>query len=177
MSMNKGKPAEKNDYENVQNEIEDKLVDVNRTVKVVKGGRIFSFTATVVAGDGKERVGMGRGKSREVPVAIKKASEAARRNMRKIELRNGTLQHPVKVRFGATNIWMKPASEGTGIIAGSAMRAVFEVLGVRNVLTKVIGAPNPVNVVQATIKGLTGMMTPEKVASKRGKSIKDILQD
>ena len=146
-----------------------------RTAKVVKGGRIFGFSVTVVVGDGKGKVGFGHGKAREVPIAIQKATENARRNMVKIPLHNATIQHEIIGRHGAAKVWMKPASEGTGIIAGSAMRAVFEVMGVENILSKCIGSTNPANVVRATLNGLTSMMTPQGVAAKRGKTIKQIL--
>jgi len=155
--------------------LQEKLVDVNRTSNVTKGGRTFGFAATVVVGDGNGRVGFGRGKAREVPTAIRKANENARRNMYHIQLKNHTLQHPIVSRFGATKVWMKPASEGTGIIAGGAMRAVFEVMGVENVLTKVIGSTNPVNVIRATLKGLSNMASPEAVAWKRGKTVAEIM--
>lgn len=164
------------DKETTSDGMLDKLLDVTRTSKVVKGGRIFSFNARVVVGDGKGKIGFGQGKAREVPVAIQKAMEQARRNMHRIELKDGTLFHPVVSRFGATRVWMKPASEGTGIIAGSAMRAIFEVMGVKNILTKIIGSANPVNVVRATIKGLHSMMSPEFVAEKRGKTLKEIVE-
>lgn len=152
----------------------EKLVAVNRTAKVVKGGRVFRFSAIVVAGDGEGKIGFGRGKATEVPIAIQKATEAARRNMVQIHLKGDTLYHKIISRHGASKVLMLPASEGTGIIAGSAMRAIFEVLGVKNVLTKIIGSSNPVNVVRATIKGLTSMATPEAVAAKRGKTIEEL---
>ena len=135
------------------------------------------FSALVVTGDGEGRVGYGRGKALEVPVAIQKASEAARRNMVQINLKGNTLQHPIKARHGASKVIMLPASEGTGVIAGNAMRAVFEVMGVENVLAKCIGSTNPINVVQATIKGLMDMSNPEAVAAKRGKTVEEILED
>lgn len=153
----------------------EKLVAVNRTAKVVKGGRIFGFTAVVVVGDGKGRIGFGRGKSREVPAAIQKAMEAARRNMRDIWLNGDTLWYEIRSYHGASKVFMKPASEGTGIIAGGGMRAVFEVLGVRNVLAKCIGSSNPVNVVRATIKGLLQMTSPEMIAEKRGKTVAQLM--
>ena len=127
-----------------------------------------------VVGDGEGKVGFGRGKAREVPVAIQKAMEAARRNMVTVEITSGTLQYPVKASHGASKIYMQPASEGTGVIAGGAMRAVLEVAGVTNVLAKCYGSTNPVNVVRATIKGLSDMRSPEQVADKRGKSIEEI---
>lgn len=149
----------------------EKLVAVNRTAKVVKGGRVFGFTATVVVGDGKGRIGYGRGKAREVPPAIQKALEQARRDMTRVALNNGTLHYAVTANHGASKIFMQPATEGTGIIAGGAMRAVFEVLGVHNVLAKCCGSTNPMNVVLATIKGLKQMATPEAIAEKRGRPI------
>jgi small subunit ribosomal protein S5 len=155
--------------------LQEKLVNVNRVAKVVKGGRIFSFTALTVVGDGSGRVGFGRGKAREVPAAIQKAMENARRNMVSVELKGNTLQYPVTARHAGAKVFMQPASEGTGIIAGGAMRAVFEMLGVHNVLAKCIGSTNPVNVVRATLKALTSMSSPEQVAAKRGKSVDEIL--
>lgn len=156
--------------------IVEKLVEVRRTSKTVKGGRQMGFSALVVAGDGEGKVGYGRGKAREVPAAIQKATENARRNMVQIPLKGTTLQHPVRARHGASKVMMLPASEGTGVIAGNAMRAVFEVMGVENVLAKTLGSTTPVNVVRATIRGLREMMTPESVAAKRGKSVKEILE-
>ncbi len=152
----------------------EKLVDVNRVAKVVKGGRQFGFTALTVVGDGKGRVGMGRGKAREVPVAIQKAMESARKNMIGVPLKGNTLHYAVTARHGAAKVHMVPASEGTGIIAGGAMRAVFEVLGVQNVLAKSMGAANPINVVRATIEGLAGIRSPEDIAAKRGKTVEEI---
>ena len=154
--------------------MQEKLVQVNRVAKVVKGGRLFGFTALTVVGDGKGKVGYGRGKAREVPVAIQKAMEDARRNMVTVELAQGTLQYPVKARHGASKIYMQPASEGTGVIAGGAMRAVLEVAGVHNVLAKCYGSTNPVNVVRATFKGLQNMMSPDSVAARRGKTAEEI---
>ncbi|MCG8314650.1 MAG: 30S ribosomal protein S5 [Pseudomonadales bacterium] len=155
--------------------LQEKLVQVNRVAKVVKGGRIFGFTALTVVGDGNGKVGFGRGKAREVPAAIQKALESARRNMVNVELDGSTLQHPIKARHGASKVYMQPASDGTGIIAGGAMRAVFEVAGVQNVLAKCYGSTNPVNVVRATVNGLAAMHSPEDVAAKRGKTVEDIL--
>ncbi|MDF3055470.1 MAG: ribosomal protein [Gammaproteobacteria bacterium] len=164
------------DVETVNDGIREKLVAVNRNAKVVKGGRIFSFSALVVVGDGQGRLGIGRGKSREVPLAIQKAMEDARRNMIFIDLNGTTLHHLVIGIHGASKVLMKPASEGTGIIAGSAMRAVFEVVGVTDVLAKCIGSSNPINVVRATIKGLQSMASLAAVAEKRGKTIKEIVE-
>ena len=146
----------------------EKLVGVNRVTKVVKGGRIFSFAALVVVGDGKGRVGMGRGKAREVSISIQKATEDAHRNMIKIELCGNTLYYPIMANDGAAKVYMQPASEGTGVIAGGAMRAVFEAVGIHNVLTKCIGTTNKINVVRTTIKGLRQMRSMESIAAKRG---------
>ncbi|TDT36962.1 SSU ribosomal protein S5P [Halospina denitrificans] len=156
-------------------ELQEKLVQVNRVAKVVKGGRLFGFTALTVVGDGNGRVGYGRGKAREVPVAIQKAMEAARKNMVTVPLHEATLQYPVKANHGASRVFMQPASEGTGIIAGGAMRAVLEVAGVHNVLAKCYGSTNPVNVVRATVEGLKAMRSPDEIAAKRGKSVEEIL--
>ena len=152
----------------------EKLVQVNRVAKTVKGGHIFTFTALTVVGDGKGRVGFGRGKSREVPAAIQKAMEAARRNMIQVDLNGTTLQYAIKSAHGASKVYMQPASEGTGIIAGGAMRAVLEVAGVQNVLAKCYGSTNPVNVVHATFKGLKTMQSPESIAAKRGLNVQEI---
>lgn len=153
----------------------EKLIAVNRVAKVVKGGRVFGFGALVVVGDGNGRVGFGTGKSKEVPVAIQKAMENARRNMIGVKLKDGTLQYPLMGRHGAARVHMQPASEGTGIIAGGAMRAIFEVVGVNNVLAKCIGTNNPINVVRATLNGLKHMDDAEYVAAKRGKTVEEIL--
>jgi small subunit ribosomal protein S5 len=155
----------------------EKLVGVNRVSKTVKGGRIFQFSALTVVGDGNGNVGFGTGKAREVPAAISKAMETARRNMRKVSItEDGTLQYPVNARHGAAKVYMQPASDGTGVIAGGAMRAVLEAAGVHNVLAKCIGSNNQINVVRATLRGLTDMGSPEEVAAKRGKSVKEILE-
>ncbi|MCW5196404.1 30S ribosomal protein S5 [Buchnera aphidicola (Pemphigus obesinymphae)] len=156
-------------------DFKEKLITVNRVSKTVKGGRIFSFTALTVVGNGQGKVGFGYGKAREVPAAIQKAMEKARRKMIKIEIVNGTLQHSVKGSYTGANIFMKPASEGTGIIAGGAMRAVLEVSGVHNVLAKTYGSTNPINVVRATMKGLESMRSPEIIAAKRNKSVSDFI--
>jgi len=162
-------------HEQKDGDLQEKLVQVNRVAKVVKGGRIFGFTALTVVGDGNGRVGFGRGKAREVPVAIQKAMDQARRNMVQVELNGDTLQYPVKARHGASKVYMQPASQGTGVIAGGAMRSVLELAGVHNVLAKCYGSTNPVNVVRATIKGLAQMRSPDDVAAKRGKSVDEIL--
>ena len=153
----------------------EKLVAVNRVAKVVKGGRVFSFTALSVVGDGNGKVGFGYGKAKEVPIAIQKSMEKARRDMVNISLKDGTLWHPVKSTHSGSRVYMQPASEGTGIIAGGAMRAVLETVGVNNVLAKSVGSNTPVNLVRATIKGLVAMHNPESIAAKRGKSVDEIL--
>ena len=152
----------------------EQLINVRRVAKVVKGGRIFGVSALTVVGDGKGRVGIGRGKAREVPVAVQKAMDEAHRNMQKISLRKGTLHYPTVGRHGAARVVMRPASDGTGIIAGGTMRAIFEAAGVRNVLAKVIGTTNPINVARATIAGLTAIRSPRHVAIRRGKSLEEI---
>lgn len=155
--------------------LREKLITINRVAKVVKGGRQFGFTALTVVGDGQGSVGFGYGKAREVPLAIQKAMEKARKGMRKAHLNGATLQYAVTANHGASKVFMQPASEGTGIIAGGAMRAVFEVVGVQDVLAKTIGSRNPVNVVRATIKALGLGSGPEHVAAKRGKRVEEIL--
>jgi small subunit ribosomal protein S5 len=155
-------------------ELVEKLVAVNRTAKVVKGGRQFGFTALTVVGDGAGSVGFGFGKAREVPVAISKAMAQARKSMVTVSLKNNTLFYPVKGIHGATRVYMQPASEGTGVIAGGGMRAVLECAGVRNVLAKSYGSRNPINVVRATVKALADIRSPEDIAAKRGKSVEEI---
>jgi small subunit ribosomal protein S5 len=154
--------------------LQEKLVHVNRVAKVVKGGRVFGFTALTVVGDGNGRVGMGYGKAREVPIAIQKAMEKARKNMVTVPLVDGTLQHEMTSRYSGAQVFMKPASDGTGVIAGGAMRAVFEAVGVHNVLAKCIGTNNPINVVRATIEGLANMTDANQVAAKRGLTVEQI---
>jgi len=154
--------------------LQEKLIGINRVAKVVKGGRQFGFAALTVVGDGAGRVGIGRGKAREVPIAVQKAMDDARRNMVRVSLKGGTLHYAVKANHGASEVVMRPASEGTGIIAGGAMRAVFEVAGVRDVLAKCLGSTNPINVVRATLKALQAIRPPSDFATKRGKSVKDI---
>lgn len=164
---------------NVKSEADDglreKMIAVNRVTKVVKGGRIMAFAALTVVGDGDGRVGMGKGKSREVPAAVTKGMEEARRNMVKVSLKNGTLHHAVTGHHGASRVMMLPAAKGTGIIAGGPMRAVFEVLGVTDVVAKSHGSSNPYNLVRATLDALKNSTTPSDVAAKRGKSVEDIL--
>jgi small subunit ribosomal protein S5 len=156
-------------------EFTEKLVAVNRTAKVVKGGRQFGFTALTVVGDQGGRVGFGFGKAREVPVAIQKAMAAARKNLVNVSLKKDTLHYAVRGTHGATRVLMQPASDGTGVIAGGAMRAVLECVGVRNVLAKSYGSRNPINVVRATINALADVRSPENIAAKRGKSVEEIL--
>jgi small subunit ribosomal protein S5 len=164
-----------NKVESQAGDLNEKLIAVNRVSKVVKGGRIFSFTALTVVGDGNGRVGFGYGKAREVPAAIQKAMEKARRNISEIQLKGNTLQHPIKGRHSGSKVYMQPASEGTGIIAGGAMRAVLEVVGVQNVLSKAYGSTNPINVVRATLDALESMNSPEQIAAKRGLSVNELL--
>ena len=153
----------------------EKMVAVNRVTKVVKGGRILGFAALTVVGDGDGGIGMGKGKSREVPVAVQKAMDEARRKMTKVPLKNGTLQHTVIGKHGAASVLMQPAPSGTGIIAGGPMRAVFEVMGVTDIICKCIGSTNPYNVVRATLNGLMAINTPAEIAAKRGKTVEEIL--
>ncbi len=166
---------DRNREEKVDDGMIEKLVAVNRVSKTVKGGRQFTFTALTVVGDGDGKVGFGYGKAREVPVAIQKSMEGARKGMLNVDLNNGTLWHPVKAGHGAARVFMQPASEGTGVIAGGAMRAVLEAVGVKNVLAKAVGSRNPINLVRATLKGLEAMQSPAQIAAKRGKKTEDIL--
>jgi small subunit ribosomal protein S5 len=154
--------------------LREKMVAINRVTKVVKGGRVLGFAALTVVGDGDGSIGMGKGKAREVPVAVQKAMDEARRKLVKISLKSGTLHHAVIGRHGSSRVYMQPASDGTGIIAGGPMRAIFEVMGITNVLAKIIGSTNPYNVVRATINGLQAMNTPAEVAAKRGKTVEEI---
>jgi len=169
----RGRGGDRN-REEVDDGMVEKLVAVNRVSKTVKGGRQFTFTALTVVGDGNGKVGFGYGKAREVPVAIQKSMEYARKTMINVDLNNGTLWHVVKSRHGAANVFMQPASEGTGVIAGGAMRAVLEAVGVKNVLAKAVGSRNPINLVRATLRGLTEMHSPTKIAAKRGKKVEDL---
>ena len=152
----------------------EKMIAVNRVTKVVKGGRILGFAALTVVGDGDGRVGMGKGKSKEVPAAVQKAMEEARRNMTKVSLKNGTIHHAVEGQHGAARIMMMPAPKGTGIIAGGPMRAVFEVMGITDIVAKSHGSTNPYNMVRATFDALRNSKTPSEVAAKRGKSVEDL---
>jgi len=156
--------------------LREKMISINRVTKVVKGGRILGFAALTVVGDGDGRVGMGKGKAKEVPVAVQKAMEQARRKMVRVRLKSGTLHHAVVGRHGATRVLMQPASEGTGIIAGGPMRAVFEVVGVTNILAKCHGSTNPYNVVRATLNALESCNAPSDVAAKRSMSVEQITE-
>jgi small subunit ribosomal protein S5 len=155
----------------------ERLVAVNRVSKVVKGGRQFGFTALTVVGDGNGKIGFGYGKAKEVPIAIQKAMEKARKNIVQIDLKDGTLWHPVKAKHSGSKIYMQPASEGTGVIAGGAMRAVFDVVGVHNVLAKSQGSNNPINLVRATVNGLKKITSPESIATKRGKTVEEVMEN
>ena len=157
-----------------QDTLVEKLVQVNRVAKTVKGGRVMSFTALTVVGDGNGKVGYGRGKAKEVPVAIQKALDEAKRSLVNVELNGNTIWYPINEKSSATKVYMQPASEGTGIIAGGAMRAVLELVGVQNVLAKCYGSTNPVNVVRATINALSSMESPEEVALRRGKKTAEL---
>ncbi|MFD0737702.1 30S ribosomal protein S5 [Lysobacter koreensis] len=165
---------DRNNREEVDDGMIEKLIAVNRVSKTVKGGRQFTFTALTVVGDGAGKIGMGYGKAREVPVAIQKSMEYARKAMQNVDLNNGTLWHEVKSGHGAARVFMKPASEGTGVIAGGAMRAVLEAVGVKNVLAKAVGSRNPINLVRATLRGLSEMHSPAKIAAKRGKKLEEL---
>jgi small subunit ribosomal protein S5 len=169
------KPQGKMQKEERDDGMIEKMISVNRVTKVVKGGRIMGFAALAVVGDGDGRIAMGKGKSKEVPVAVQKAMEEARRNMMKVSLKNGTLHHAVVGTHGAAKVLMRPAVEGTGIIAGGAMRAVFEAVGVRDVSAKCLGSSNPYNVVRATLNGLKAINAPSEIAAKRGKNLDEIL--
>ena len=153
----------------------EKMIAVNRVTKVVKGGRILAFAALTVVGDGDGRVGMGKGKAREVPVAVQKAMERARRGMNRVPLRKGTLHHTVEARHGASRVMLAPAPEGTGVIAGGPLRAIFDVMRVHNVVAKAHGSTNPYNMVRATLKALDKLRTPAEIAAKRGKTVEEIL--
>jgi len=154
--------------------LREKMIAVNRVTKVVKGGRILGFAALTVVGDGDGRIGMGKGKSREVPVAVQKAMDEARRKMVKVPLKGGTLHHTVYGQWGAASVMLAPAPEGTGIIAGGPMRAMFEVMGISNVVAKSHGSSNPYNMVRATLNALGKLHTPSEIAAKRGKSVEEL---
>ena len=155
--------------------LREKMISINRVTKVVKGGRILGFAALTVVGDGDGRIGIGKGKAKEVPVAVQKAMEAARRNMVKVQLKNGTIHHNVRGEHGAAKVLMAPAKPGDGIIAGGPMRAVFEVMGVTDIVAKSLGSTNPYNMVRATLNALKNSTTAAEVAAKRGKTVEDIL--
>lgn len=161
--------------ENKEHQLIEKLISVNRVTKVVKGGRIMGFAALTVVGDGDGGIGMGKGKSKEVPVAVQKAVKEASKSMVKVSLKNGTIHHSVTGKHGATTVYMQPAKDGTGIIAGGAMRALFDAVGVKNITAKVYGSTNPYNVVRAAIKGLQAISTPAEIAAKRGKTVAEII--
>jgi small subunit ribosomal protein S5 len=160
--------------ESPEDGLREKMIAVNRVTKVVKGGRILGFAALTVVGDGDGRVGMGKGKSKEVPAAVQKAMEESRRNMLKVSLKSGTLHHTVYGQHGAARVMMMPAPKGTGIIAGGPMRAVFEVMGITDIVAKSHGSTNPYNMVRATLDALKRSTTPSDVAAKRGKSVEDL---
>lgn len=153
--------------------IREKMIAVNRVTKVVKGGRILGFAALTVVGDGDGRIGMGKGKSREVPVSVQKAMDQARRAMEKVPLRNGTIFHAVEGHHGASRVMLHPAPEGTGVIAGGPMRAIFDVMGIRNIVAKSHGSSNPYNMVRATLDALSKLRSPSEIAAKRGKTVEE----
>lgn len=155
--------------------IREKMIAVNRVTKVVKGGRILGFAALTVVGDGDGRIGMGKGKSREVPVSVQKAMDQARRAMEKVPLRNGTIFHAVEGHHGASRVMLHPAPEGTGVIAGGPMRAIFDVMGIRNIVAKSHGSSNPYNMVRATLDALSKLRSPSEIAAKRDKTVEELI--
>ena len=168
------KVDKKNAAEEIDDGIREKMIAVNRVTKVVKGGRIMAFAALTVAGDGDGSIGMGTGKSREVPASVSKAMERARKSMIKVPLNNGTIYHQVTGRHGASTVILMPASEGTGVIAGGPMRAVLDAVGLRNVLAKAYGSTNPYNMVRATLNALENLHSPADIAAKRGKTVEEL---
>ncbi len=168
------KVDKKNAVEEIDDGIREKMIAVNRVTKVVKGGRILAFAALTVAGDGNGSIGMGTGKSREVPASVSKAMERARKSMKKVPLNNGTIFHAVEGHHGASRVLLMPAAEGTGVIAGGPMRAVLDAVGVRNVLAKAYGSTNPYNMVRATLNALANLHSPADIAAKRGKTVEEI---
>ena len=155
--------------------IREKMIAVNRVTKVVKGGRILGFAALTVVGDGDGRIGMGKGKSRDLPVSVQKAMDQARRAMEKVPLRNGTIFHAVEGHHGASRVMLHPAPEGTGVIAGGPMRAIFDVMGIRNIVAKSHGSSNPYNMVRATLDALSKLRSPSEIAAKRGKTVEELI--
>ena len=168
------KVDKKNAAEEIDDGTREKMIAVNRVTKVVKGGRIMAFAALTVAGDGDGSIGMGTGKSREVPASVSKAMERARKSMIKVPLNNGTIYHQVTGRHGASTVILMPASEGTGVIAGGPMRAVLDAVGIRNVLAKAYGSTNPYNMVRATLNALENLHSPADIAAKRGKTVEEL---
>ena len=174
MAKVQAKMQGKGQAEGPEDGLREKMIAINRVTKVVKGGRILGFAALTVVGDGDGRVGMGKGKSKEVPAAVQKAMEEARRNLFKVSLKGGTLHHTVNGQHGAASVMMAPAPKGTGIIAGGPMRAVFEVVGITDIVAKSHGSSNPYNMVRATLDALKRSTTPAEVAAKRGKTVEEL---
>jgi len=174
MAQQRSNPRQPQQQDDRGDGLREKMISINRVTKVVKGGRILGFAALTVVGDGDGRIGMGKGKAREVPVAVQKAMEQARRNMIKVALKNGTIHHNLRGEHGAAKVLMAPAKAGDGIIAGGPMRAVFEVMGITDIVAKSLGSTNPYNMVRATLDALKHSSTPAEIAAKRGKSVEEI---